>query len=183
MYRALWSVFLCKRIHTCLLQVYCLWIPAEYLNEIVRFLIITMPKQSSADVAIHAAEDLVYALKHPQPASPFDIGNEQLKALDTLINIFSKALPEPFVQATNEIKSSAAPRVELNSKSKALLVPQKSQERTTTPTAISNAINTTCTVKPVPMPSHSTSAISMHTSHLPFQSFTLQQGKPWNIKS
>jgi hypothetical protein len=64
-----------------------------------------------------AAKDFIYALKYAQPATPF------LKAHDILANIFSKALPEPFVQATNKTKSSAAPRVELDSKSKALLVP------------------------------------------------------------
>jgi hypothetical protein len=66
-----------------------------------------------------AAKDFIYALKYLQPATPF------LKALDILANIFSKALPEPLVQATNKTKSSAAPRVELDSKSKALFSPLK----------------------------------------------------------
>jgi hypothetical protein len=82
-----------------------------------------MPKQSSADAAMHAAKILIYALKHLQPATPFDIGDEQLKAPDTLANIFSKALPEPFVQATNKTKSSAALRVEPDRKSKAPFSP------------------------------------------------------------
>jgi hypothetical protein len=38
-----------------------------------------MPKLSSADAAMQAASDLIYALEHPTPATPFDIGNEQVK--------------------------------------------------------------------------------------------------------
>jgi hypothetical protein len=39
MYRALQSVFLCKWIHHLPLQVYCLWIPTEYLDKIEWFLL------------------------------------------------------------------------------------------------------------------------------------------------
>jgi hypothetical protein len=60
-----------------------------------------MPKHLSADAAMHTAKDLIYALKHPQPATPFDIGDEQLKALETLANIFSKALLERLVLLTS----------------------------------------------------------------------------------
>jgi hypothetical protein len=71
-----------------------------------------MPKQSSADAAMCSVKDLIYALKHPQPATPFDIGNKQLKALKTLANIFSKVLQELLVLPTDTTKPSTALRVE-----------------------------------------------------------------------
>jgi hypothetical protein len=33
--------------------------------------IFRMPEQSSADAAIRAAQELIHALKHPEPATPF----------------------------------------------------------------------------------------------------------------
>jgi hypothetical protein len=40
-----------------------------------------MPKLSSADAAMQATSYLIYALEHPTPATSFDIGNEQVKAI------------------------------------------------------------------------------------------------------
>jgi hypothetical protein len=40
-----------------------------------------MPMTSSANAAMHAANDLITALEKPHPATPFNIGNEQVRAL------------------------------------------------------------------------------------------------------
>ena len=56
---------------------------------------------------MRAAKELIHALQHPHPATPFDIGHEQLQALSTLANIFEQALPQP--QRAND---ESAPRVE-----------------------------------------------------------------------
>jgi hypothetical protein len=45
-----------------------------------------MPEQSSADAAIRAAQELIHALKHPEPATPFQrLSNEHLQALENLL--------------------------------------------------------------------------------------------------
>jgi hypothetical protein len=51
----------------------------------------TMPAQSTADAAMQAAKDLIHALKHPQLATPFNIGVKQLQALMQLATIFEQA--------------------------------------------------------------------------------------------
>jgi hypothetical protein len=49
-----------------------------------------MPEQSSADAAIRAAQELIHALKHPEPATPFQkLSNEHLDALEKLADIFA----------------------------------------------------------------------------------------------
>jgi hypothetical protein len=104
---------------------------AERTGDTVKFFLqhIQMPKLSSADVAMQAASDLIYALEHPTPATPFDIGNEQVKATRQLANIFQQtttsnkattndnmhfnckpALPVD-KPASNGTDASAAPRV------------------------------------------------------------------------
>jgi hypothetical protein len=59
-----------------------------------------MPEQSSADAAIRAAQELIHALKHPEPATPFQrLSNEHLQALQDLADIFASAAPR--VEAGN----------------------------------------------------------------------------------
>ncbi len=53
-----------------------------------------MPKLSSADNAMRAAQELTEALQNPAPAAPFAmLGSEKLGALKDLARIFSDALP------------------------------------------------------------------------------------------
>jgi hypothetical protein len=52
---------------------------------------IKIPTLSSADAAMQAASDLIYVLEHPMPATPFDIGNVQVQAIQQLANIFQHA--------------------------------------------------------------------------------------------
>eukprot|EP00957_Ditylum_brightwellii_P032889 2493578-Ditylum_brightwellii.AAC.1 len=56
-----------------------------------------MPKTSSADAATRAVLDLIKAIEHPHPTTPFpNIGNAQMSALRTLSDIFHQALqPAP----------------------------------------------------------------------------------------
>lgn len=61
----------------------------------------TMPKLSSADAATYAIRDLVDALKHPHPATPFDVGDKQLLAIRQLAEIFD----------VSDDNDTAAPRV------------------------------------------------------------------------
>lgn len=76
---------------------------AERIGDTVEFFPqhSTMPKLSSADAAMQAAQDLIRALEQPHPATPFDIGDEQILALRQLADIFasatapSKRCPEP----------------------------------------------------------------------------------------
>jgi hypothetical protein len=56
MYRAFRSVFLHKQIHHLPLKVYCLWIPTEYLDEIVQFLL-------GADLEMYRALRSVFLYK------------------------------------------------------------------------------------------------------------------------
>jgi hypothetical protein len=59
-----------------------------------------MPMTSSADAAMHAANDLITAPEKPHPATPFNIGNEQVRALQQLTDIFSNAT-KPLTARTN----------------------------------------------------------------------------------
>ena len=77
-----------------------------------------MPKTSSTDMAIKAASELTHALQNPIPASPFHkFGDETLRALDLLGEIFSKSLPIK-KEITNQqstishTETITAPRVE-----------------------------------------------------------------------
>ena len=50
-----------------------------------------MPKMSSTDAIIHAAQDLIHALKNPAPASPLvTLGNLRKESLRSLADIFVK---------------------------------------------------------------------------------------------
>ena len=49
---------------------------------------------SSMDETYHAAQDIIYELQNPEPASPLvKLGNGHKEALNTLPNIFRKANP------------------------------------------------------------------------------------------
>jgi hypothetical protein len=55
---------------------------------------VPMPQLSSADAATQAIQDLIQALKHPHPATPFaTLGNAQYDAIKQLAQIFAGALP------------------------------------------------------------------------------------------
>ena len=55
---------------------------------------IHMLQMSSVDATYHAAQDLIYELQNPEPASPLlKLGNGQKESLKTLANIFRKANP------------------------------------------------------------------------------------------
>lgn len=72
---------------------------SEHIGDTVAFFLThtTMPAQSSVDAAIQAAKDLIHALKHPQLATSFDIGDEQLQALTQLATIFEQAIPQMLI--------------------------------------------------------------------------------------
>ena len=54
----------------------------------------TMPRLSSADAAMRAANDLIAALRNPHPSAPFPhLGDQRLDALAQLAKIFRDALP------------------------------------------------------------------------------------------
>ena len=80
---------------------------------------LSMPKTSPTDMAIKAAAELTHALKNPTPASPFHkFGDEALRALDLLGEIFSKRLPikEEITKqqsTTSHTETITAPRVEI----------------------------------------------------------------------
>ena len=51
-----------------------------------------MPQISSTDATFHAAQDFIYALHNPAPASPLlKLGNGQTEALRDLAEIFIKS--------------------------------------------------------------------------------------------
>ena len=53
-----------------------------------------MPHMYSMDANYHAAQDLIYALQNPAPASPLvNFGNGHREALKTLADIFRKPNP------------------------------------------------------------------------------------------
>jgi hypothetical protein len=55
-----------------------------------------MPKTSSADAAIFAANDLIHALQNPSPATPFaQLGSDQLNALQQLADILDTTINHP----------------------------------------------------------------------------------------
>jgi hypothetical protein len=59
-----------------------------------------MPKTSSADTALRAAQALLEALKNPSPAAPFaTLGQEQLQALEQLATIFDAISAPPVAYA------------------------------------------------------------------------------------
>jgi hypothetical protein len=72
---------------------------SERIGDTVDFFPIetNIPLQSSADAAMQAAKDLVHALQNPQPATPFDICNEQIQALKQLADVFDKAASKPLL--------------------------------------------------------------------------------------
>jgi hypothetical protein len=56
---------------------------------------LTVPFQSSRDLATEAANQLAYALGNPQPVGPFaQVGDEQVIALKKMAAIFEGALPK-----------------------------------------------------------------------------------------
>jgi hypothetical protein len=63
--------------------------PNESATPLTSFrTIFEMPKQSSADAAIRAAQELIHALKHPAPATPFQsLSNQHLQSLEQLADI------------------------------------------------------------------------------------------------
>ena len=71
-----------------------------------------MPKESSTDMTIKAAAELTYALQNPTSASPFhQFGDETLRALEKLGEIFSKSQPptkEDKEQQTSQKKHTIA---------------------------------------------------------------------------
>jgi hypothetical protein len=77
-----------------------------------------MPRTSSADAAIKAAQDLIYQLQNPSPASPplSPMADEHEAALHQLADIFRSAAPQPETTAAaprvaTTLPTAAAPRV------------------------------------------------------------------------
>jgi hypothetical protein len=87
----------CYRIHTSKTQ-------SERICDTVEFFPthVTMPRLSSADAATRAAQDLIHALRHPAPASPFQVTEDRLASLKQLAEIFD----------ISQRNAPAAPRVE-----------------------------------------------------------------------
>ena len=53
-----------------------------------------MPQMSSMDATYHAAQDIIYALHNPSPASRLvKLGNGHKEALKTISDIFRKSNP------------------------------------------------------------------------------------------
>ena len=66
----------------------------------------TVPTLTSTDAATIYARDLIDALQHPAPPSPFHtLGDKQFSALKQLADIFSISSPSP------NVHSSIVPRV------------------------------------------------------------------------
>ena len=56
----------------------------------------------SADVTIHATQDLIYALQNPSPEIPLvKLWNSHKEALKSLVEIFRKAIPNECIRAGN----------------------------------------------------------------------------------
>lgn len=74
---------------------------------------VAMPKTSSADAAIHAAQKLSHALLHPHPAAPFaTVGKPQLEAIAQLADIFATLTSKPITpQEPPRVVTPAPPRV------------------------------------------------------------------------
>ena len=78
---------------------YCIVITKMNATQIMDTLVFfpckfNMPTTSLANLAIWAVKDLIYALCHPHPTIPYSsIGDAQLCALSTLVDIFNDALP------------------------------------------------------------------------------------------
>ena len=53
-----------------------------------------MPTMSTAELAINAAQQLTDALSNPSPATPYQVGNEEIQQLKQLSEIFTKSLPK-----------------------------------------------------------------------------------------
>ena len=71
-----------------------------------------MPATSSADLAIQAAKDLIYALHHPHQAGSYSsIGDAQLCALDTLVDISNSTLLVVGVKEMKPTHAKAVPRL------------------------------------------------------------------------
>ena len=89
-----------------------------------------MLKTSSTDMATKAAAELTYALQNPTPASPFHkFGDETLRALDKLGEIFSKSYPTKEDKEQQKFQKQlpltvAAPRVENITPPKTNIIPQ-----------------------------------------------------------
>jgi hypothetical protein len=83
---------------------------SERVSDTVEFFPVQtpMPRTSSADAAVRAAEELIAALKNPSAASPLaPIGTERLQALKQLSEIFQKSSSE--AQMQQQKKAPAKP--------------------------------------------------------------------------
>jgi hypothetical protein len=67
-----------------------------------------VPRLSSADATTYAARDLIYALKHPQPAGPFAPTDPTIETLKKLAEIFLVAPPLTETAATPRVEVPAA---------------------------------------------------------------------------
>jgi hypothetical protein len=69
-----------------------------------------VPKTSSADAAVQAARDLIDALANPSPAAPFaTLGQEQLRAIRTLADIFTSTVNNQPFQSPPRVAPTPAP--------------------------------------------------------------------------
>ena len=97
---------------------YNVWVDETKSERIANTLVwlpsmMPVPKTSSADAAVAAAQELIFALTNPHPASALaPLRDEHKAALETLSNIFATAVPEPSnEQSENPAQSPALPRV------------------------------------------------------------------------
>jgi hypothetical protein len=71
---------------------------------------VPLPRTSSADAATAAAQDLIYALQNPHPASPLSpLNDEHLKSLRLLAEMFNTAAPLPKLPAASETSTAPSP--------------------------------------------------------------------------
>lgn len=101
---------------------YKVWIQETSSERIANTLVwfptrVPMPRTSSADAAIKAAQDLIYQLQNPSPASPLSpMAEEHEAALHQLADIFRSVAPQSETTAAaprvaTTLPTAAAPRV------------------------------------------------------------------------
>jgi hypothetical protein len=145
-----WYIGLAPNHYRCH-KVYAINTGAERTSDTVEWFPthVPMPHTNSADAATHAARDLIHALQHPAPASPFaPYDANTLSALAELAHIFQRGNPTP----PDAKPPGALPRV-----AKPILAPTDRHQQPTTPPRVTETTKTT-SVTPVSAPEPQNSA-------------------------
>jgi hypothetical protein len=125
---------------------------AERTANTVKFFLdnFNMPETSFADATRNAATELIHALHHPSPASPFaTIGDSQLSALAQLADIFHAVPENPSVSPSPLQHPPPVPRV----------APANTQKPTLAPAISPPTVNSIPT-NPMPTPPRLSTDIS-----------------------